>query len=63
MEEIIFRPKESRFAKVRCAKCKNEQVIFLSASSDVKCLICGELLAESAGGLAKMKAEIIERYS
>ncbi len=63
MEEIIFKQTESHFAKVRCPKCKNEQIIFTKAASNVKCLVCDELLAKSAGGKANILAEIIENYS
>ena len=63
MEEIIFRPSEGKFSKVRCIKCKNEQVIFIKAASTVKCLVCEEVLAESTGGKAKIVAEVLENYS
>ncbi len=36
---MIKRPK-SKFIKVRCPKCKNEQIIFGNASDVVKCLVC-----------------------
>lgn len=54
---------KSRFVKVRCTKCKNEQIIFGSSSSTVKCLVCGEVLAESKGGKADIKATILEVLS
>jgi len=38
------------FLKVQCGKCNNEQKIFSKASTDVKCLVCGEVLAKSSGG-------------
>ena len=63
MDEIIFKPTESNFSKVRCPKCKNEQVIFIKAASTVKCLVCDEVLAKSTGGKAEIVAEIIENYS
>lgn len=63
MDEIIFKPAESNFSKVRCPKCKNEQVIFTKAASNVKCLVCEEMLAKSTGGKAKIVAEVIENYS
>ena len=53
----------SRFVKVRCTKCKNEQIIFGKAATTVKCLVCGEVLAESAGGKAKIKGEVLEVLS
>ncbi|MEM2873946.1 MAG: 30S ribosomal protein S27e [Candidatus Nanoarchaeia archaeon] len=54
---------KSRFVKVRCEKCKNEQIIFNRAATTVKCLVCGEVLAEATGGAAKIKAHILEVLS
>jgi small subunit ribosomal protein S27e len=51
---------KSKFIKVRCEKCKNEQVIFNKAATSVKCLVCGEVLAEPKGSLAKLKARVLE---
>ena len=48
----------NEFVKVRC-KCKNEQIIFKRVSTEVKCLVCSEVLAEPSGGNAKIKAEIV----
>ena len=53
----------SRFIKVRCTKCKNEQVIFGKASNEVKCLVCGEVLATPTGGKADIKARVLEVLS
>lgn len=46
----------SKFLRVRCSKCKNEQVIFSKASMKVNCLVCQEPLAQSTGGRAKVEA-------
>jgi small subunit ribosomal protein S27e len=54
---------KSRFVKVRCTKCKNEQIIFNKASTLVKCLVCGEVLAEPSGGVAKIKGQLLEFLS
>ncbi len=51
---------KSRFVRVRCQKCKNEQIVFGKASSTVKCLICDSDLTESSGGKTKIKARVIE---
>ncbi|MBT7062608.1 30S ribosomal protein S27e [Candidatus Woesearchaeota archaeon] len=50
----------SSFIKVKCAKCKNIQIIFEKAASDVKCLVCDELLAKSKGGKADIKSKVTE---
>lgn len=55
-----MRESTSKFIKVRCPKCKNEQIIFGKSSSKVSCLVCGKLLAEPTGGKSKVKARILE---
>ncbi len=50
----------SRFLKVKCNDCENEQIIFGSASTPVSCLVCGRTLAEPAGGKALIKSQIVE---
>ena len=51
---------ESKFIKVRCKDCENEQVLFNKASSNVSCHICGSTLAKPSGGKAEIKGEILE---
>ncbi|MBD3354488.1 30S ribosomal protein S27e [Candidatus Woesearchaeota archaeon] len=51
---------KSKFVKVRCPKCKNEQIIFGNSSTKVKCLVCGKELAEPSGGKSKIKSRILE---
>lgn len=55
-----FRQPTSKFVKIRCPKCKNEQVLFGKSSSQVSCLLCQKVLAEPTGGKAKVKARILE---
>ena len=50
----------SKFIKVRCPKCKNEQIIFGKSASIVKCLVCEKVLAEPTGGKSKIKARVLE---
>lgn len=50
----------SKFIKVKCLKCKNEQNIFGKVSSKVECLVCGEVMAEPTGGKSRIKARILE---
>ena len=45
MKEIIKEPK-SRFIKIRCSKCKNEQIIYGKPATKIKCLVCDKILAE-----------------
>ncbi len=50
----------SRFIKVRCPKCKNEQIVFGKSASIVKCLVCEKILAEPTGGKTRFKSRILE---
>lgn len=50
----------SKFIKIRCPKCNNEQIMFGKASTPVGCLVCGKQLATPGGGKAKVKARVLE---
>jgi len=54
------RKTESKFLKVTCSKCKNEQIIFNKAATEVKCLVCGAVLANSTGGKAKVRSKVLQ---
>ena len=56
---MIQNPK-SKFIKVRCAKCKNEQIIFGNASSVVRCLVCDKEWAYPTGGKCRLSARVLE---
>ncbi len=51
---------KSKFLKVKCNDCENEQIIFGSATSRVDCTVCGRTLAEPGGGKAIIKTQILE---
>lgn len=50
----------SKFVKVRCSNCKNEQIVYGNASSVVSCLVCSKELAFPTGGKSKMAGRILE---
>ncbi len=49
----------SKFLRVKC-KCGSQQVIFEKPATLVKCLKCGEALAEPRGGKGRIKTKITE---
>ena len=53
-DEIVQQPK-SRFIRVKCLDCENEQIIFGNATTEVKCLKCDKVLAKPSGGKAKLE--------
>jgi small subunit ribosomal protein S27e len=54
-----IRENRSRFFKVKCPDCENEQTVFEKASTVVHCVVCGKELAVPTGGKANFKAEIV----
>lgn len=53
----------SRFLRVKCRDCGNEQVTFDRVATVVSCLVCGATVAEPTGGKADVKAEVVEVLS
>ncbi|MCJ2534192.1 MAG: 30S ribosomal protein S27e [Candidatus Thermoplasmatota archaeon] len=51
---------KSKFIKVRCNDCENEQAVFDKTSTTVHCHICGSKLAIPGGGKARIKGKILE---
>ncbi len=51
------RENRSKFIRVKCPDCENEQIIFEKPSTLVDCVVCGRVLAEPTGGKADLKAE------
>ena len=56
----MIKETKSKFIKIRCHKCKNEQIMFGKTATHVKCLVCDKQLAESTGGKARVRARILE---
>jgi len=50
----------SRFIRVQCSECKNQQVIFGKATSKIDCLVCSKPIALPTGGKILVKARILE---
>ncbi len=62
MKETVEMPK-SKFLKVACRKCKNEQVVFNKASTVVKCMKCEAELVTPTGGEAEIHGKILQTLS
>jgi len=55
---LIPQPR-SRFLRIKCPKCGNEQIIFSHAVNRISCNVCKAELAEPSGGKAIIKGEIV----
>ena len=51
---------KTKFIRVRCNKCKNEQNIYSAVTHKVVCLVCEEVLAEPTGGKSRIHAKELE---
>ena len=58
MKESVEMPK-SKFLKVACRKCKNEQIVFNKASTLVKCMKCDAELVVPTGGEAEIRGKVL----
>ncbi|MDY6789000.1 MAG: 30S ribosomal protein S27e [Candidatus Nanohaloarchaea archaeon] len=52
----------SKFLKVKCGECGNEQDIFDRPSREVKCTVCDETLASNTGGKAEIRAKVLKEH-
>lgn len=51
---------KSKFFRVQCPECGNEQTVFSSVASVVKCTICGKELAVPTGGKSKILSDKVK---
>jgi len=52
----------SKFARIMCRKCRNEQVIFTKIATVVVCQKCGEEIARPGGGEAIVHGKVLEIF-
>jgi small subunit ribosomal protein S27e len=58
-ENILIPKPKSHFLSVQCSSCKEKQVIFSHATSDINCKSCGNPIAKKTGGRANVLGEIL----
>jgi len=57
-EKLLPRPR-SKFLRVKCPDCGNEQVVFSNVTNTVHCNVCSATLAEPTGGRTSIKGEVV----
>ncbi|MEM1944995.1 MAG: 30S ribosomal protein S27e [Nitrososphaerota archaeon] len=60
-EKLIPKP-SSRFLQVVCNECSNRQIVYDSAKIQIKCNVCGSVLAYPRGGKAHIVAKVERVY-
>ena len=53
--KILVPEPRSRFIKVKCPTCGNEQIVFSHATYPVRCIMCGTQLLRPSGGKAELE--------
>ena len=48
----------SKFQKVSCKECGEQQVVFSHATTEVRCNSCGNAIAKPSGSIAKIHGKI-----
>lgn len=59
--DLIPKPR-SKFLRIKCFDCGNEQVVFGNISIIVRCNVCDGILAEPTGGRSKINGEILDIF-
>ncbi|MDD5163909.1 MAG: 30S ribosomal protein S27e [Candidatus ainarchaeum sp.] len=60
MDKKLIPMPRTKFLKIKCNGCGNEQIVFSAPASTVKCLACNQTLAESTGGKIRPIAKIVK---
>lgn len=56
----MSRDDSSKFIKIKCEDCGNEQLSFSKPATPVKCHVCGSTLIRPTGGVGKVRGELLE---
>jgi small subunit ribosomal protein S27e len=57
-EHILIPEPSSKFQKVKCKECDEENIVYSHASTPVTCKSCGNVIAEPSGAVATLNGEI-----
>ncbi|KUO83613.1 MAG: 30S ribosomal protein S27e [Thermoproteus sp.] len=57
--KVLIPQPRTKFLRIRCPDCGNEQVVFSHASMVVRCLVCGRVLVQPTGGRSQILGNIV----
>ncbi|MEM2020687.1 MAG: 30S ribosomal protein S27e, partial [Zestosphaera sp.] len=57
--KVLIPMPRTKFLKVKCPSCGNEQVVFDRTTFPVRCLICGTQLIYPTGAKARLAGEVV----
>ncbi len=57
-EHILVPEPSSKFQKVNCNECNEENIVYSHASTEVTCKSCGNIIAKPTGATAMLYGKI-----
>ena len=57
-EHILIPKPNSKFQKVKCKECDEENIVYSHAYSSVTCKSCGNVIAEPSGAVATLHGDV-----
>jgi len=57
-EHILIPEPSSKFLKVKCKECNEENIVYSHASTKVTCKSCGNFIAEPTGAVAEIHGKV-----
>jgi len=58
-EHILIPTPGSKFQKVKCKECEEENIVYSHASTQVTCKSCGNVIAEPTGSRAIIHGKVL----
>ena len=62
-KQVLIPSPKSRFLRIKCLNCGNEQIVFGCATTEVHCNVCEKQLTQTTGGKARILTKISEVLS
>ena len=59
-DHVLVPEPSSKFNKVKCHECEEEQTVYSHSTTQVICNSCGNILSKSTGSKAKINGKILE---
>lgn len=61
-EHILIPKPSSKFLKITCGECGEEDMVYSHASTKVACTSCGNEIAKPTGAKAKVHGKVLEAF-
>ena len=57
-EHILTPEPSSKFQKVKCKECNEENIVYSHATTEVTCKSCGNIVSEPTGAVASLHGKV-----